>query len=185
MFGAHKPRIPPVTQLTAEQRDLLAKTIASPEGKPLNIFATMAHHPLLLKRFNILGGLFLAHGELPARERELVILRVAWGTRSVYEFGQHTLIGQRNGLSETEIASLADTLGDGDWAERDRALLEFVDELLAHETVSDERWSSVAIRWTDQQMLELVMLIGFYRMVAGFLNSVGVEPEQWLPLWPR
>src|SRR5262249_38132885 len=91
-----EPRIAPLTDPTPEVKELLDKTKIR-EGPVLNIFATMAHHPRLLKRLNVLGGLFLGRGLLPARERELVILRTAWRTGCVYEFGQHTLLGRREG----------------------------------------------------------------------------------------
>src|SRR2546423_12722776 len=96
------PRIPPVTDPSPEVVELLGKTAIS-DGPPLNIFATLAHHPRLLKRFNVLGGLFLGRGLLPARERELVILRTGWRTRCEYEFGQHTVLGRRAGLDDDEI----------------------------------------------------------------------------------
>ena len=178
------PRIQPVMAPGHEERELLDKTLATPDGAPLNIFATLAHHPHLLKRFNALGGLFLAHGNLPPRDRELVILRVAWRTRSVYEFGQHTLIGRRCSLGDAEIAAVTRPPAEGEWAEEDRALLEFVDELIDTDAAGDDAWRAMAARWTQRQLLELVMLVGFYRMVAVFLNTVRVQPESDLPGWP-
>lgn len=183
--STRQPRIAPVQEYTEEQRELLAKTLISPAGRPLNIFATLAHHPRLLNRFNALGGLFLSKGLLPPRERELVILRVAYRTRSVYEFGQHTVIGRAAGLTDQEIERIVGPLDDPAWASPDRALLAFTDELIESDRVSDAIWSAVAERWDEPRLLELIMLVGFYRMVAGFLNGVGVEPEAGLPGWPR
>ena len=103
-------RIPPIDPGSAlagtEVAELLEKTKIG-GGEALNIFRTMAHQPKLLKRFNVLGGAFLVHGLLPAREREIVILRVGWNCRSVYEFGQHTVIGRQAGLTDAEIAAVA------------------------------------------------------------------------------
>lgn len=178
------PRIAPLRQCTEEQQELLAKTLASPDGQPLNIFATLARHPRLLSRFNALGGLFLAKGLLPARERELVILCVAHRTRCVYEFGQHVVIGRAAGLIDDEIERVLGRRDDPAWSADDRALLAFADELLETDRVSDAAWSSVAERWNEAQLLELVLLVGFYRMTAGFLNAVRVEPEHGLPTWP-
>ena len=81
------------------------------DGRPLNIFGVLGHHPKLLKRFNLLGGFILNKGLIPERERELVILRVGWNAQAVYEFGQHTVIGQRCGLTDDEIAALHEVAG--------------------------------------------------------------------------
>jgi alkylhydroperoxidase family enzyme len=179
-----RARITPVREPTEEQRELLAKTLVAPGGQPLNIFATLAHHPRLLGRFNALGGLFLAKGLLPERERELVILRVAYRTGSVYEFGQHTVIGRRAGLTDDEIRAVTRPLDDGAWVEDDKAVLAFTDSLIDTDTVEDAEWAAVAARWDEPRLLELVLLVGFYRMVAGLLNAVGVEREPDVPGWP-
>jgi 4-carboxymuconolactone decarboxylase len=177
------PRIEPVAEPDDEQRGLLEKTLATPDGRPLNIFATLARHPRLLKRVNALGGLFMAHGSLPLRERELVILRAAFRSGSEYEWGQHVLIGRRAGLADEEIERVARTGADG-WTEEEQALLDAVDELHARDELSDGTWERLARRWTPEQLLELVMMIGFYRMMAGYLRSVRVEPEPGLPSGP-
>jgi alkylhydroperoxidase family enzyme len=69
------PRLQPITEISADLEPVLAKTVLR-DGKPLNIFGVLAHHPKLLDRFNRLGGLLLTRGTVPPREREIVILRV-------------------------------------------------------------------------------------------------------------
>jgi 4-carboxymuconolactone decarboxylase len=167
----------------SELADLLAKT-AIRGGEPLNIFKTLAHQPTLLKRFNALGGAFLVHGLLPARERELVILRVGWNCRSVYEFGQHTLIGREAGLGDEEIAALATTRAGGLWSADDEALIALADEICADDCAGDETFAALRRRWSEPELVELVALVGFYRMVSGLLNTLGVQPEEGLPGWP-
>jgi len=163
--------------------EMLAKTIVK-GGEPLNIFRTLAHHPGLLKRFNVLGGAFLARGLLPAREREIVILRVGWNCRAVYEFGQHTVIGREAGLTDAEIAALASIRAVGPWNDDDQALIALADEICADDCVSEATFAALRPRWNDAELVELVALAGFYRMVSGILNSLGVEPEPGLPGWP-
>jgi alkylhydroperoxidase family enzyme len=181
------PRIPPVDVGAAppgpEVAELLEKTKLR-GGDTLNIFRTLAHQPTLLKRFNALGGAFLVHGLLPAREREIVILRVGWNCRSVYEFGQHTLMGGDAGLTAEEIAALATTRAGGPWSADDEALIALADELCADDCASDATFAALRRRWNDAELVELVALAGFYRMVSGFLNTLGVAPEDGLPSWP-
>ena len=167
----------------SELAETLAKTVFR-NGPVLNIMGTLAHQPTLLKRFNGLGGAFLAHGLLPAREREIVILRVGWNCRSVYEFGQHTLLGRDAGLSDEEIAALATIRAGGRWSADDEALIALADELCADDCVTDDTFAALRRRWSDAELVELVALAGFYRMVSGFLNALGVEPEPGLPGWP-
>jgi alkylhydroperoxidase family enzyme len=155
------------------------------DGRPLNIFATLAHNPRLLRRFTVLGGAFLVNGLLPAREREIVILRVGRNCQSVYEFGQHTIIGRGAGLTDDDIAALAggDPAGPR-WTADERALIALADELCATDTVTDETWSALAARWSPPELVELVLLGGFYRMVSGFLNAAGIELDPGVPSWP-
>ncbi|MCA1845477.1 MAG: carboxymuconolactone decarboxylase family protein [Actinobacteria bacterium] len=181
------PRLAPIDPaglIDPELADVLAKTSVFLDGAPLNIFSTLAHQPTLLKRFNALGGAFLAHGLLPAREREIVILRVGWNCRSVYEFGQHVLIGRAAGLADEEITALATTRAVGPWSADDEALIALADEICDDDCASDATFAALRNRWSDAELVELMCLVGFYRMVSGFLNTLGVAPEAGLPGWP-
>jgi alkylhydroperoxidase family enzyme len=153
------------------------------DDPPLNIFLTLAHNEDLSKGFRRLGAHLLSGGVLPAREREIVILRVGWRCGSEYEFGQHTVIGASIGLTDGEIARLADC-GDGDWDEGDGALVALADELCEHDVVAADTWRTLSTRWSEAELLELLVLAGFYRMVSGMLNSAGVALEPQTPGWP-
>jgi alkylhydroperoxidase family enzyme len=179
------PRIAPLVDLTEELQAIMGGGINSPAGTPLNIFGTIAHHPKLLKRFMNFAGLFLNKGLLPAREREIVILRVGWNCQSVYEFGQHTVIGQRVGLSLTEIGALTKKPNEFNWSERDTALIAMSDELCADNCVSDATWKSLTTYWKEDELIEFVMVAGTYRLVSGFLNTMGVELDADTPGWPE
>ena len=177
-------RLRPVQNPSEEVQAIIAKGLTRPDGKPLNIFGTLANHPALLKRFNVLGGLFLSKGTLPEREREIVILRVGWNCRAVYEFGQHTIIAKRVGLTDAEISALVRKPSTYAWRAADALLIAMVDELCADDCVTDNTWQELAARWDEAQLAELVMLAGFYRMVSGFLNSTGVQLDPDTPGWP-
>jgi 4-carboxymuconolactone decarboxylase len=178
-----KPRIAPAADPSPDAVEVLEKSPAL-DGRPLNIFGTLAHHPLLLRRYIALGGVFLRFGKIPARERELVILRTAWLTRSVYEFGQHTRLGQAAGLTSAEVARLARPGTEG-WSADEAALLAMAEDLHREDRVSDPTWARLAGRWSEAELIELLALVGFYRMTAGFLNSAGVEAEPGVPGWPE
>ena len=149
----------------------------------VNIFAVLAHHPKLLKRFNLFGGFLLNRGMVPDREREIVILRVGSNAGAVYEFGQHTIIGREAGLTDAEIKALASEscLDDHPWADPDRELICMADELCADDCVSQMTFARLAHHWNEAQLVELIVCAGFYRMVSGFLNTMEVPLEEGVP----
>jgi len=172
------PRIPP---LPADGRDpRTAELLASlrrPDGSELNIFTTLARHPKLLKRWSAFGGVLLYGGTLPARERELLILRAGYLCRAHYEWGQHVEIGLAAGLTDGEIARIGDGPSAEGWSAADADLLRATDELHADSRIGDATWAALAERWDEQQLIELCMVVGQYHLVAFTLNSLGVEPE--------
>lgn len=180
----HPLRLGPVTDPDETQRDLMT-TGMERDGTPLNVFATMAHNPGVMRRVNALGGRFLRKGTLGDRVREIIILRSSYRSGSEYEFGQHTLIGRDIGLTDDEIRALATDAADAaSWSARERRVIDAVDELAATDTVSDATWNGLRDDWSDSQLVELLLLPGFYRMLAGLLNAAGVQLEHDAPGWP-
>jgi alkylhydroperoxidase family enzyme len=173
------PRIAPTTP---DQRDDETNALVDAVGG-LNIFATLAHHPKAMKRWLVFGGHVLAKSTLPERERELLILRVGWRCGSEYEFGQHTIIGRRAGLTDDEVARLAADGTDG-WSEGDALLVRAADELVADFRIGDDTWAALAERWSDQQLIDLLFTVGQYVLVSMALNSLGVERDEGVPGWP-
>jgi alkylhydroperoxidase family enzyme len=181
------PRIPPLAVDDRDERteDLLRSLRADPDGSDLNIFATLAHHPLLLKRWSAFGGVLLYGGELPARERELLILRTASNCDADYEWGQHAVIGAAAGLSEEEVARCARPLEDAGWSDEDTVLLRAADELHESARVSDSTWAALAATYSPAQLIEVCMVVGQYHLVAFTVNSAGVQREPGIAGIPR
>ena len=155
----------------------LLEALSAFNGIELNIFATLAHHPRLLKRWSAFGGVLLYGGALPARERELLILRTGYLCRAPYEWGQHVTIGLAAGLTDEEIAGWPTGPTPTGWSDADALLLRATDELHADSRISDATWAALAAQWDEQQLIELCMVVGQYHLVAMTLNSLGVEPE--------
>jgi 4-carboxymuconolactone decarboxylase len=181
------PRVQPLSedQWSDEVREILTGAQVGGRGRrPANIFTTLARHPKLLRRWLVFGNHVLFKSTLPARERELAILRVGWLCRSAYEFGQHTVIGRQAGLDDGEIRRV--TLGPQapGWSPDDATLLRAVDELHADSFVSDATWSALARRWSVEQILDLLFAVGQYRLVSGVLNSLGVQLDAGVPGFP-
>jgi alkylhydroperoxidase family enzyme len=176
-----KPRVAPLAddQLEPELK------VRFGNGPILNIFRTLANHPGLAKRWLVFGNHVLAKSTLPARERELLILRIGWLCRAGYEWGQHVVIGKASGLSDEEIARIAKGPDAKGWSEGDRALLRATDELHADAFIGDATWAELSKTWSTQQLMDLVFTVGQYNLVSMALNTLGVQPEPGLPELPR
>ena len=136
------------------------------------IVRTMLRHPALFARQVDIGIQLLGKGLLPARDRELAILRISWLCQAPYEWGEHSLIAKKLGITSEEIGRI--TLGSAapGWSEHDAALLRAAEELHADAMISDATWAILAQRFDDRQLIELPALIGQYQAVAYSQNSL-------------
>ncbi len=162
-------------EMDEQQRELLRGVIVP--GGTSNIFRTLVRHPGLFRRWMPFGGKLL-NGKLPARERELAILRVGWLCQSEYEWGQHVPIGRAAGLTDEEIGRIPSGAGAHGWSELDRTILTATDELHADACVGDASWARLSAEYDEKQLIELVMVIGHYHLVSFALNSFGVQREE-------
>jgi len=173
------PRIPPLpnSEWNEEVRELL------PKGRrPLNLFTTLVRHPKLFKRWMVFGGHILSKSTLPARERELLILRTGYRCKSPYEFHQHTAIGLAAGLTRAEIEKLAQpsepSALENTWSPSDAVLIQAADELHADQMISDATWTKLRETWDEKQLIDLLFTVGQYTLVSMVLNSLGVQIEE-------
>ena len=174
-----RPRVDPLPEdeWDDDTRELLG-AISLGGAEPLNIFTTLARHPKLLKRWLVFGNHVLFKSTLPARERELAILRTGWLCGAEYEWGQHVVIARELGLGDDEIAAIAEGPSADRWSETDRALLAAADELHADSLVSDATWNELAAAYDAQQLMDLVFTIGQYTLVSMALNTLGVQLDE-------
>ena len=175
-----EPRIAP-----ARPRELrpLARAVAEIAGRvaggsPPNIFTTLGQHPRLFRAWLRYSAHLMPFGELPRRDTELVILRVAWQCRSAYEWHQHVPIALRVGLTPDQVAGLADSSPVRGFTERQLVLLAVSDELLARRSLSDATWSAVQASLREREAIELCMLIGHYQGLASTIGALGIQVEQ-------
>jgi alkylhydroperoxidase family enzyme len=171
------PRIPPLPpdEQDDQARELLGQVGVATDGAA-NIFTTLVRHPGLFRRWLPFGGKLLA-GKLPARDRELMILRTGWNCRSAYEWAQHVRIARTAGVSDEEIARVKEGPDAPGWSAADATLLRAADELHAEARISDATWATLASAYDVRQLIELPMLIGHYHLVGFTLNSLGVAVE--------
>ena len=178
-------RIAPAAQPYAPDME---KTLAGlmPEGvEPLLLFRTLARDPRLFRRF-MAGGL-LDKGNLTLREREIAIDRACARCGGEYEWGVHmALFAEKVGFGEAEIkATRAATTEQACWSPREQLILRLVDQLHDTSTIDDALWALLAAEFSDEQLLELLMLTGFYHMVSFVVNATRLPLEPYAVPFPE
>jgi 4-carboxymuconolactone decarboxylase len=172
------PLAPPYPAAVAES---LAKWM--PPGaavEPLALFRTLARHPALSDRMRPLGALLLGRGTLPLRDRELAILRTCARNGAEYEWGVHAAaFAAAAGIDAAALAATCARVPGPPLGADDLALVAIVDELHDTGTVSDAAWQRTQARFSDEQRLELLALVGFYHLISFVANGARVEHEPW------
>lgn len=148
------------------------------KGSDFNSILVLAQHPRLSEhwlRFNAAASRGFV---LPARLKEIAVLRVAWRSQSDYEWVQHMLAGLREGLTIADFEALqSEALGDH-WEDLDRLVIFTADGLWRYQRVDDETWADLTARLTMEQIMELLYVVGAYIALAIILNTgrVALEP---------
>jgi alkylhydroperoxidase family enzyme len=149
-----------------------------PEGvPPLVLFRALAVNQRVFLR--LMAGGLLDRGSLTLRERELVIDRTCFRCGSEYEWGVHvTFFGPRIGLTPEETRDLcAEDPERTVFGPRDRLLLRLCDELHATARVGDTLWTALAAEWSPEQLVELIVLAGYYHAIAFTTNALRLPLE--------
>jgi alkylhydroperoxidase family enzyme len=175
------PATPPFAAEITERLDRLM-----PEGlPPLALFTTLARDQRLFQRF-MAGGL-IDRGHLTLRQREIVIDRITALSGSEYEWGVHVaLFAERAGIDAAQTASIAHG-GPADpvWSAEDRVLLAACDQLHRDCDIDDDIWQSLRERFSEEAMIEILMLAGYYRMVSYLTNALRLPLEPYGKRFPR
>lgn len=196
MSGMRAARIPPLTpaELGKEETAALRAFVGdagverfcsdSPDAPPLPaVLGTLLRHPRLAARWLPYNDVLLRQGSIDPRQRELVILRVAWRTGSEYEWLQHVRLARGLAVTDPEIDAIAG-LGTYGWTPLEAGLLAAADELIDGYRVSDPTWALLAEHLDPHQLVELVFVVGTYTCLAMAFESFGVELDADLVDYP-
>ena len=178
-----EPRLAPLAPPYAPEIEaLLAKMTPPSAPDVLALFRVFARHPAMAERMMGWGGFLLGKkASLPLRDREVVIDRVCALCGAEYEWGVHVAAFARAAeLDEPQVRAIADPQGGLEpLTPRDRLLVRMVDELHATSNVGDALWQELAAQWSEEQLLELLLLAGWYRAISYVCNSARVPLEDW------
>ncbi|KAA0108207.1 carboxymuconolactone decarboxylase family protein [Mycolicibacterium sp. P1-5] len=150
-------------------------------AEPLILFTTLARDRRLF--FKLFSSGLLDRGHLTIRQREIVIDRTTALCNAEYEWGVHVAAyATTAGLDAPQIASLVK--GDANeehWVDEDRVLIRLCDSLHQFCNVDDSLWESLTQHYSDEAIIELLMLAGYYRMVSYLVNGLRLPLEPNTP----
>jgi alkylhydroperoxidase family enzyme len=157
-----------------------------PSGvEPLVLFRVLARDVRLFQRF--MGGGLLDRGHLTLRQREIVIDRVTACCGSEYEWGVHVaFFAEKAKLDAPQLRSLVHGgPDDACWTPEEATLIRFCDALHADCDIGDNPWTELRAIFSEEAVLELLLLAGFYRMVSYLTNALRLPPEPYAARFPQ
>jgi alkylhydroperoxidase family enzyme len=157
------------------------------DAEPLKLFRTLAVHDQLMSRMLPLGAGILAHGRVRPRLREVMIHRTCALLGAEYEWGVHAAIfGEPLGFTDAQLRSTVHgSAQDAVWDRAEATVFRLADELHATSQVSAPLWQELRERFSDAEILELVITSGWYHLIGFVIATAGVEHEDWAPRFPQ
>jgi len=140
-----------------------------------NVFTMLMHHPALAGPFLTYNRVLLEKPALGHRLRELMVLRVAWRTRSSYEWVQHVRFAHRYSVTPEDIAAIARGTPAETWTPLETDLVEATDQLIDRHRIDDATWARLAKHLDPRQLVEAVFVVGTYTCLGMVFNSLGLE----------
>lgn len=180
----NQPRVQPLNPPYARDIQTAFDRVMPPGMAPLKLFRSMAHNPRVLQR--MLAGGLLDRGSIELRERELLILRTTALCGAEYEWGVHVVgFAGKAGFNAEQLADTCSGRIDPTlWSEAEQVLLELADGLHASATVGEGLWRRLGVYFSDEQLIECLLLVGFYHAVSFVANGLRVEREEYAPRFP-
>lgn len=178
------PHIAPAKPPYAAPAQAAFDRIMPPGVPPLSLFTTLARDARLFERFR--GGSLLDKGHLTLRQREIIIDRITALSGSEYEWGVHiAFFAERAGLDEAQQRSLVRGSGEEPcWSSEDRLLLRACDTLHASCDLDDVLWGELRSVFSEEALIEILMLAGFYRTVSYLTNALRLPLESYAARFP-
>jgi 4-carboxymuconolactone decarboxylase len=186
---SNRPRLGPLpreewTEEAEAAIGILPAHMQPPPGETINSLSVLARHPALAEAYLRFSLYLRFEATLGDRVRELLILRTAWLRSGRYELARHGRIATRIGFTDEELGRIPEGSAAPGWAPEEALLLRAVEELCEHFQITDATWAALGERYSEPQLMDIVMTVGAYDMLAMAFNTFGVEPEADLPPFP-
>jgi NAD(P)-dependent dehydrogenase (short-subunit alcohol dehydrogenase family)/alkylhydroperoxidase family enzyme len=176
-----QPRLTPATRrelgpVNAVIVDVIRR--AAGTRRAPNLFTTLGRHRRLFRAWLRFAGALMPRGVLARADTELVILRVAHNSGCEYEWGHHQRLGQAAGLSAAEIDRVREGAEAPGWSARQALLLRCTDALHEGRELPEELWATLSAEFTEVELIELIMLVGHYEMLATTIGALRIAPDE-------
>ncbi len=170
-------RIPPLDPPYDDEIGPILESMMPPGVDPLILFRTLARNPRILSR--VLDGSLLDRGAIERVDRELAILRTCAVCRSEYEWGVHvSAFARRFGIPDEKIrGTLEWPAEDTRWTAHEARIVALVDALHAEARIPDALWRGLREEFEEDQLIELIVLVGFYHTISFVTNGLELGPE--------
>ena len=169
-----------VSEMSPAMVALVPERLRGAESLP-NYYGVLAQFP---QYFSAQGGFarfLLGQTDLTAREREILILRTAALTGGAYEWAHHVGRAEEAGLSEMEILALGHETSGSDWSETENLLIAAANDLRREAFITDSVYAGLKANYSDQQIVEMIYLVGGYSMFSSVMNTLGAQIEPDYP----
>lgn len=165
----------------AETAPIAEKIKAGRRGEVINIYKLLLHAPALAETWYDHISATRWKTTLDARLRELVIVRIAQANNYQYALRQHVPgIAVPDGVSLEECEALKDWQPSKFFSSRERAVLAYVDAMMASADVSDAIFESLRACCNEREIVEISVLVGTYLMHHRVFTAlrVDLQPER-------
>ena len=161
---------------------------------PLNIFRTLAHAETAFRPFLRFGGAVLGRLSLDPVVRELAILAVAKEAEAEYEWVQHVAIGKAVGVTDAQVAALAESDAcapegaderiaraaseGGPFDGPQQAAIELAACVVRGPRISDDLYDCIRAQFSEREIVELLLTIGDYLMLARVMTILELDVDE-------
>jgi alkylhydroperoxidase family enzyme len=163
-------------ELPEEFRGLF-DSMSQERGYVPNLYRTLAHSPVLLRDFVEMTADIRSRTALDPRLRELAILAVARVTGAAIQWLSHIPVALAAGVPQEQITGLPVWERHPSFDDHERAVIRFAEAVTRDVRPAEDAWQAVRAFLSDREMVELTLVVGYYNMVARFLETVQVDVD--------
>lgn len=161
-----------------ELAEIIGHMRGARRGRLINVYRLLLHSPALAEAWFALNNAVRWNTRLDGRLRELVIIRIGYLCDAPYILRQHIPgLAVAAGVALPECEALRDWRQTSLFDARERAVLEYADELTRATRTGDELFMRLKPHFDEGQLVELTVLIGAYNMHARVMNAFELDLE--------
>ena len=147
-------------------------------GAVLHLYRVLGWSPTLVRAWGAFAWSLRFEVQASRRLRELMVIQIAQQLGARYEFEHHRHMAQDEGISDAQVAALPGwrstlSLFDAD----ERLMLQLADELALGSGASAETMASMKARFSNSDLMEILVTGAYYCAVARVVNSLDLDLE--------